>query len=103
MKKPNRLHLLNAGGQLPAELAGQVRAVAREAFARHTGRLALDGVDAVLYVSPWTIPETGMVGNAPDGYSVHISMTPASPQFQENWRHELPATLAHELHHARRW
>ncbi|WP_369409440.1 DUF2268 domain-containing putative Zn-dependent protease [Deinococcus arboris] len=77
--------------------------MAREAFTRHTGRLGLDGVDAVLYASPWTIPETGMVGNAPDGYSVHLAVTPQSPQFLDHWQRELPATLAHELHHAKRW
>jgi hypothetical protein len=39
MKTPNRPHLIHAGGQLPVDLEGQVRAVARQAFARHTERL----------------------------------------------------------------
>ncbi|WP_221090865.1 DUF2268 domain-containing putative Zn-dependent protease [Deinococcus aquaedulcis] len=101
--KANVFHVLNAGKQLPEALAEQVEAVARAAFARQTTRLGLDGVDAVLYTSPWTIPETGMVGTAPDGYSVHLAVTPQSPQFLAHWRTELPATLAHELHHAKRW
>ncbi len=103
VNRPNILHVLNAGGQLPAELAEQLEAVGREAVVRHTARLDLDGVDTVLYVSPWTIPETGMVANAPDGYSVHLAMTPQNPQFMASWQRELSATLAHELHHAKRW
>lgn len=103
MPQPNRLHLLNAGERLSPELAGRVEAVAQDALARHADLLGLCGVDVVLYVSPWTIPETGLVGHAPDGYSVHVSMTLESPQFIAHWPRELPATLAHELHHARRW
>ncbi|AKH15850.1 DUF2268 domain-containing putative Zn-dependent protease [Deinococcus soli (ex Cha et al. 2016)] len=101
--RPNLFHLLNAGGQLPPDLAAHVDEVGRSAFLRLADRLELDGVDAVLYASPWTIPETGLVGNAPDGHSVHIALTPTSPHFRAGWRQELPATLAHELHHARRW
>lgn len=101
--KANVFHVLNAGEQLPEALAGQLEAVALEVFTRHTVRLGLDGIDAVLYASPWTIPEIGMVGDAPDGYSVHVAVTPQSPQFLADWRRELPATLAHELHHTKRW
>ncbi|MXV19755.1 DUF2268 domain-containing putative Zn-dependent protease [Deinococcus xianganensis] len=101
--RPNLFHLLNAGGQLPPDLAPQIEEVGRAAFLRLADRLGLDGVDAALYVSPWTIPETGLVGNAPDGFSVHVAVTPGSPHFRAGWRRELPATLAHELHHARRW
>lgn len=101
--QPNLLHVLNAGGQLSPELAEQVETVARDALDRHAARLNLEGVDAVLHVSPWTIPETGMVGNTPDGYSVHVALTPLNPHFTASWLRELPATLAHELHHARRW
>lgn len=100
---PNLLHVLNAGGQLAPELSGSVEAVARDALDRHAARLNLDGVDVVIHVSPWTIPETGMVGNTPDGYSVHVALTPQNPHFMASWARELPATLAHELHHARRW
>ena len=67
--RPNHFHLLNAGGQLPPDLAPQIEEVGRSAFLRLADRLSLDGVDAVLYASPWTIPETGLVGNAPDGHS----------------------------------
>ncbi|MFC3832590.1 MULTISPECIES: DUF2268 domain-containing putative Zn-dependent protease [Deinococcus] len=103
MSLHNPLHLLNAGRQFPSPLANDIVTVARHALDRQAAQLGLDGVDVVMYASPWTIPETGMVGTAPDGYSVHLALTPTSTPFQEGWRQELPATLAHELHHAARW
>ncbi|PTA66906.1 hypothetical protein C8263_15645 [Deinococcus arcticus] len=77
--------------------------MARTALDRHAEALALDALDTVIHCSPWTIPEIGLVGSAPDGHSVLISVTPSNPNFAASWRTELPATLAHELHHAARW
>ncbi|MDL2345559.1 DUF2268 domain-containing putative Zn-dependent protease [Deinococcus sp. MIMF12] len=99
----NVLHLMNAGGLLPPELAQEVRAVAEAALTRHAARLELDGVDVAVRVAPWTLPETGVLGYAPLPHFVDITLTPDNPNFAGGWRTELPATLAHELHHARRW
>ena len=100
---PNTLHLMNAGGLLSPALAGEVRAVAESALTRHAARLELDGVDVAVRVAPWTLPETGVLGYAPLPHFVDITLTPDNPHFAGGWRTELPATLAHELHHVRRW
>jgi hypothetical protein len=87
---------------LPAlELEAEVRTVAQSALTRHAARLALDGVDVSVF--PWALPETGLHGYAPLGHLVEIRVNPDHPHFAAGWRTELPATLAHELHHARRW
>lgn len=100
---PNTLHLMNAGGLLSPALAGEVRAVAESALTRHAARLELGGVDVAVRVAPWTLPETGVLGYAPLPHFVDLTLTPDNPHFAGGWRTELPATLAHELHHVRRW
>ncbi|EYB69326.1 hypothetical protein DEIPH_ctg008orf0040 [Deinococcus phoenicis] len=100
----NVLHLMNAGGFLSPALAAEVREVAEAALTRYAARLGLDGVDAAVYVSPtWTLPETGVGGYTPTGNWLQITLDPANPRFGTAWRQELGPTLAHELHHARRW
>lgn len=99
----NVLHLMNAGGHLSPALADEVREVAGAALTRHAARLGLDGVDVAVYVTPWTLPETGVGGYAPLPHWIQITLTPENPNFASHWRQEVPATLAHELHHARRW
>lgn len=103
MDVANILRLMNAGGLLSPALEADVREVAGAALVRHAARLALDGVDVAVYVTPWTLPETGVSGYAPLGHWVQVTLTPDNPNFAANWRTEVPATLAHELHHARRW
>ncbi|ADV68420.1 DUF2268 domain-containing putative Zn-dependent protease [Deinococcus maricopensis] len=100
---PNALHLMNAGGLLEAPLEAALRAAATEALHRHAEHLALDGVDVAMYVSERTIPETGVLGYAPFGHYVEVMLSPDNANFERLWRTEVPATLAHELHHARRW
>jgi GNAT superfamily N-acetyltransferase len=99
----NRLHLMNAAGLLPPELATELTAVVQAALTRHAAVLGLDGVDVAVYAAPWTLPETGVGGYAPLGHLVQLTLTPDNPHFTDCWRREVPATLAHELHHARRW
>lgn len=97
------LHVMNAGGLLPPGLEAEVREVAGAALVRHAGRLRLDGVDVAVDVTPWTLPETGVGGYAPLAHWVQVTLTPENPNLAASWRTEVPATLAHELHHARRW
>ncbi|GMA15844.1 hypothetical protein E5F05_06675 [Deinococcus metallilatus] len=99
----NVLHLMTAGGLLSPELEAGVREVAQEALTRHAARLGLDGVDVAVYMTPWTLPETGVGGYSPLPHWVQVTLTPENPYFMTRWRTEVPATLAHELHHARRW
>ncbi|WP_309573460.1 hypothetical protein [Deinococcus sp.] len=99
----NALHVLNAGGHLNPALDAEVRAVTQAALDRHAAVLALDGVDVAVWVTPWGLPETGIHGYAPLDHLVQISVNPDNPHFAVSWRTELTATLAHELHHARRW
>ena len=94
---------MNAGGQMLPALADEVREVAQAALERHAAQLQLDGVDVALHVSPWSLAETGVGGYTPLPYFAQITVDPANPNFARCWRSELPATIAHELHHARRW
>lgn len=100
---PNALHVMNAGGHLSPGLEAEIRSVAQAALTRQAARLRLDGVDVAVSVSPWGLPETGIHGYAPLDHLVQITLNPDNPHFAALWRTELPATVAHELHHARRW
>ena len=44
-----------------------------------------------------------MCGYAPLPHWVQVTLDPTNANFSAAWRHELPPTLAHELHHAFRW
>lgn len=63
----------------------------------------LDAVDVVLYENRWgVIPELGCGGTSPGPHTVLVSMQPG-PVFDAQWRTELGPTLAHELHHCKRY
>lgn len=100
---PNALHIMNAGRHLSPALEAEVRGVVQAALTQQAARLGLDGVDVAVSVSPWGLPETGIFGYAPLDHLVQITLNPDNPHFAASWRTELPATVAHELHHARRW
>lgn len=100
----NTVHLMNAGGLLCPEVAAEAREVVEAALKQHAARLKLDGVDVAVHVNPtWTIPETGVGGYTPTGHWLQLTLDPANPNFAESWLREVRPTLAHELHHARRW
>ncbi|GGL07340.1 DUF2268 domain-containing putative Zn-dependent protease [Deinococcus radiotolerans] len=99
----NALHVMNAAGQLKPELAREIKGQLTATLNWHAARLNLDGVDVALRVLPWALPETGVHGYAPTGTYVELTINPGHGHFLSGWRTELPATLAHELHHAARW
>lgn len=103
MMKTNQLHLMNAAAKIPPGLAAELHHLLQQQLCRQAQLLNLGGVDVAVYVSPWTLPETGVGGYAPLGHWVQVTLTPDHPSFAACWRQEVPATLAHELHHARRW
>lgn len=99
----NVLHVMNASGKLTPALETELRQVMESALNRQAATLELDGVDVAVRVLPWGLPETGVRGYAPAGHYVELTVNPDNPHFAGCWRTELPATLAHELHHAKRW
>ncbi|MFK7602596.1 DUF2268 domain-containing putative Zn-dependent protease [Deinococcus sp. SM5_A1] len=100
---PNALNVMSAGSYLSPTLKNEVREVVQAALIRQAARLGLNGVDVAVSVSPWGLPETGIFGYALLDHLVQITLDPDNPNFAAGWRTELPATLVHELHHARRW
>ena len=94
---------MNAARQLGAALESEVFAALSDALERHGRRLGLSDVDVAVRILPWGLPETGVHGYAPTAHYAELTLDPGNPQFALRWRSEVPATLAHELHHCRRW
>lgn len=99
-----RVHLLDAAGHLAPGLAGEVRALAETAVAAVDAQLGIDGADLVLCdYRGLAIPELGVGGYAPSAALAFIALEPWGEHFAQHWRQALPASIAHELHHVRRW
>lgn len=98
-----QIHILNAGKILAEELYQELHTITQQETEKAAGRLQLDDIDVVVKVAPWVIPELGLVDTAPTGHLAEITIDHKHPKFIENWRQELPCTLAHELHHVQRW
>lgn len=99
----NKIHILNARKAISNHLYHEMFKVVENELNKIAQDLNLDGVDVVIKVQPWVVPELGIGGYAPTGYLAEIAIDVDSPKFIELWRQELPCTLAHELHHAKRW
>lgn len=97
-------HLLDAAGRLDPATAEELRAVAGDA-ARDVGEdLGLDGVDLVICdYRGLALPGIGVGGYSPSDCLAFIAIEPGTPAFRDHWRSALPRTIAHELHHVRRW
>jgi hypothetical protein len=96
-----RVHLHDAGERLTAveELRSHVEAVCERAGAL----LNLNAVDVVIYENRWgVIPGVGCGGTSPGPHVLLVSVDPG-PTFDANWRTELGPTVAHELHHCKRY
>lgn len=100
----NKFHVMNAGKQIPEPLASELETEGQPQLDRLAQSLELDGVDVVLTVNAASVvPELGIGGYAPTAHLIEIPIDPKHPKLLENWREELVITLAHELHHAKRW
>jgi len=81
-----------------------LKELSERSIARVKDSLPVDNVEVVLYVNPRnTIPEVGVAGISPCGELALIALDPSNPNFQGVIEEELPATIAHELHHCLRW
>ena len=96
-----RVHVHDAGRRLTSvdEILSHVETTSERAGAL----LDLDAVDVVIYENRWgVIPEVGCGGTAPGPHTLLVSIDPG-PTFDANWRIELGPTVAHELHHCKRY
>lgn len=67
-------------------------------------QLPVSDIDIVYYVNPAAvIPEVAVCGYAPTANTALIAVDPENPAFAGSFAEEIPATLAHELHHCMRW
>lgn len=96
-----RIHVLDAGRRLTA--VDEIGAYVQDTCERAGGLLDLDAVDVVIYENRWgVIPEAGCGGTAPGPHVLLVSIEPG-PTFDAKWRTELGPTIAHELHHCKRY
>ncbi len=96
-----RVHLHDAGRRFTAvdEIVSHVETTC----ARAGELLDLDAVDVIIYENGWgVIPEVGCGGTAPGPHTLLVSVDPG-PTFDAHWRAELGPTVAHELHHCKRY
>lgn len=100
----NRLQVLNAAGRLSDAAATELTRVAGEAFADNASDLGVDGVDLVVCEYPGVaIHELGVGGYTPSAALVFVSIEPRRLDEVLARGDALAATIAHELHHAKRW
>ena len=78
--------------------------VAHDALEEVQSLLSVDRVDVVLCDNPsWAIPGIGVGGFSASAHLVQISFDPGVADFAGHVGRELPPTIAHEMHHAKRW
>ncbi len=98
-----RCHVMEANSGL-AQFKDRLEAVTASTVETVTRFLPIDDVDIVFYINPpFTIPEVGVCGYAPTAKIVFMSLDPQNKAFLAAFDEEIPATLAHELHHCMRW
>jgi hypothetical protein len=96
-----RVHILDAGRRLAA--VDEIRSTVEATCERAGTLLDLHDVDVVVYENRWgVIPELGCGGTSPGPHIAMISVDPG-PAFDARWRTELGPTVAHELHHCKRF
>lgn len=97
------LHVMSADPEL-SEWSQRLLEWSEAALNQINQHLPLHGVDIVIYRDPgFIIPELGICGFASTANMAFVSVDPLNENFGKNIEVELPATLAHELHHCMRW
>jgi uncharacterized protein YjaZ len=97
------VHLLDAANHL-GDYRQRILEVSKQTLAKVQELLSVDQIDVMIVRNPtWTIPESGFGGYCPEPHLVQIWLDPKAQNFEANLELELAATLAHELHHAKRW
>lgn len=100
---PNEVRVVDPEGQLSAHEAS-IRALLRDTLARIEEALPVGGVtitvtpDRAKAIGGW-----GVGGFTPDGSTVNLYVDPGVADLSRVLEERLPAMLAHEMHHARRW
>ena len=97
------VHTLNASGKLD-ELPYDPQKQTRKACEEISKYLKIHDVDITFGYSKQVIPETGWMGTAYDGlHLIDVILDPENDNALRNPEIELLGTLAHELHHAKRY
>lgn len=96
-------HVMEASSGL-AKFRERLELVTARTAEAVTRVLPIDDVDIIFYINPpLTISEVGVCGYAPTAKIIFMSLDPQNEAFPEAYDEEIPATLAHELHHCMRW
>jgi uncharacterized protein YjaZ len=96
-------HFLNSSGTI-SSFKNEIDSAIEHSFAMINQKLAIDKLDIVIQNSPNnTIPELGIGGFSPDGYTIFLSLDLGHPQINQTIQNEILKTLAHEAHHCARW
>ncbi len=97
------VHLLDASNRLQQH-RNQLLEISQQTVNRVQEMMPIEQVNVVLCFNPLGVsPKTGIGGFAPSNDTVLIYLNPTVPNFLANLKHQLPAAIAHELHHAIRW
>ena len=96
-------HLLDAMGELPAQLKDDVMGELEAASGRIADFVQPNCLDIVVAPEAWVIPEWGLSGRANGPGRITITLDPGSPRLHDPERPDrILATLAHEMHHVAR-
>lgn len=94
--------VLDATGKL-THLKPIIRTVSNTSIKAITKKLQIENLDIVFYESrSGTIPHLGIGGYTLTNTIINISIDPTFPDITNSLKNNLPNTLAHEMHHAKR-
>lgn len=97
------IHILNASKAFD-RFDLDIRGIIKDWFWVINGNDLIDDLDVLVQQAPRnTIPEIGLGGFAPDGYTIIVSVDFKHPDIEKKLDVELSKTLAHEFHHCLRW
>lgn len=103
MKGQVRFHILRASGRLEPYFKILKRTIQR-AVEKTAEYISLHPIDIVVYDNPrQAIPGFGHGGRTHNPHTIHVSLDPSFPDFEQVIKKEIPKTISHELHHTVRW